>query len=285
MLIITPGPVPADGTRIKIAEEMTAFVQGTNITSFGNDEFAGAPIDFVISATDPPATSARTRATLWFARGEGKLYRWTLEPQKSAFWSPSEAASNTGSEGHWLSLSNRRDMLVKCRWGWGAGEKIRTNTAQSEWKFEQSIGMPDEPRFTLVCSSTSGTEGTAGTGEGFTESIFMTQAAHIDPSFVSLQDGLDGQYLPVCDMGFVDVKVRGPGANGIEPMFGWHVDTDDPHYRLTATGVSAMTNTAAVLACIAESAASSAEQLLQVLFYASSTNMVKPVPGSDLFNG
>ena len=122
-LRITPGPLPADGARIKIEQVMTSFVQGTDITNFGPTEFSDGPVGFVVSQTDAPATDTRGRGTMWFARGEGKLYKWTPEPVKSAFWSPSEAGVNQ-SEALWVAISDRKEAMVKSRFGWGENHLV-----------------------------------------------------------------------------------------------------------------------------------------------------------------
>ncbi len=282
-LRVTPGPVPADGTRIIIAEAMGDFIRGTRFTNFGPDEFVGEPIDFIISATEPPATDVRTRATLWFARGQGKLYRWTYEPQKSEFWAPSEAASNTGSDAHWLAISDRRDMLVKSRWSWNAFERVRVNSAFSEWKMEQSVDIAGEPRFTLVCTSTANTDAAAGGGMGWEDARFMGVHNHIDPFFVALTTAATNSYAPVCDVGFCDAYVRGPGPTGDEVQFAWHMSNGDPHLAFSATYATGWTNTSAILGVVVGSAPSNAMALRQVFVFASSTNMVKAT-GSALFS-
>ena len=274
-LIVTPGPVPQDGTRIRIAEEMTAFVQGTDITGFGKDNFVDAPIDFVISATDPPATDSRTRGTFWFARGEGTLYNWQAEPIQSGNFSPSEAGSNV-SQAHWISVSNRKEIMVKSRWGWAAGEKIQMNGAISEWKMSQSELIDGQSRFTMVMSSTSPTNNATGEGMDFVDAVGLTQAAQCDPFFTTKEAAVDGQYAIVVDCGFADVKVAGPGSNGVHPQVAMHSADADPHYTLVSTGATGWNNTSCVVGMIAESSASNAERLLQVLVYAQSSNIVRP---------
>lgn len=283
-LRITPGPVPSDGQRIVIEDAMRSFIQGTTFTNFGPDEFVGEPVDFVYSNSEPPATNVRTRGTLWFKRGEGRLYRLVVEPVRSEVWAPSEAGANTGSETHWLAMSDRKDQLVKCRWGWAAGERVRINTTQSEWKYEVSQPIADEHRYTPICASTAGTDGGNGLGFDFDNAVFLNHAVLMDPTFIALSDASDGEYAVVVDCGFVDAFVEGPGANGTEPVLGYHLGEAGPHTRLLATNSSAATNTMARVAFVAESAASSAQQLLQVLMMPSLTNFVKPAAGATLFN-
>jgi hypothetical protein len=96
---ITPGPLVADGTRITVTGDISSFVSGTDVANIGrNEASAGGILNFVTSATDPPPASQRDRTTLWFARGDGRLYKWTLNP-----------TGVTG--GRWLSISERREAL------------------------------------------------------------------------------------------------------------------------------------------------------------------------------
>lgn len=283
-LIVTPGPLPADGERAKIDDFLTSFVQGTTFTNFGAAEFSDAPIGFMISQTDAPATSVRGRGTVWFARGEGVLYKWTPEPVKSNLFSPSEAGVNT-SEAQWVAISNRKEAMVKCRWGWAADEVIRMNTANSEWKFEISERVDDEPRHTLVMASTAGTDGGLNLGFAFDEARFQGHHMHIDPTMIATKAAVDGSYEVVVECGFTRCLVEGPGANDADhPSPLYHFGHGDPHYRLKSTGATAWTNVAAVLAFCCESAASSREQSLDIFKPATSTNMVKD-PLATRFNG
>jgi len=279
-LEVTPGPVPADGTRIVVEDAMRAFIQGTEFTNFGPEEFEGEPVAFVISQTEAPATNLRTRGTLWYARGDGHMYKWTPEPLRDENWAPSEAGSNV-SQFQWMSMSDRKEVMVRCRWGWEAGYKVRGNTQASEWKVELAQG---EDRWTLICASTAGSNTAWNDGLGFGEAAFMTHAALMDPCFIATTDATDGQYSIVVDHGFVDALVCGPGADGANPLMACHVDAQaEPHYALMVTDSSAATNTLARVGFLAESAASASQQKLQILMMPTLTNLVKPATGSDLF--
>jgi hypothetical protein len=281
-LIITPGPVPSDGTRIVVEATMTAFIQGTDFTNFGPEEFEGEPVSFVISQTDAPSTDSRTRGTFWFARGDGHMYKWTPEPVRDGNWAPSEAGTNI-TEFHWVSLSDRKEVMVRCRHGWDAGYKVRGNTQASEWKAEVATAVDGVSRYTLICASTAGSNPSWNAGSDFANAAFMTHAALMDPVFIATTDATDGQYSVVVDCGFVDALVSGPGANGTEPALAWHDSAQvEPHYSLIVSDSSAATNTLARVAFVAESAASAAQQELQVLMMQSISNLVKPQT-TDLF--
>jgi hypothetical protein len=285
VLKITAGPLPADGERMKIEEAMTAFVQGTEFTDFGPDEFADGPVGFVVSATEAPVTDIRDRGTLWFKRGSGKMYKWTPQAIRSEFFSPSLAGADV-SEFQWVAMSDRKEALVKCRWGWLDNMVLRMNSANSEWKFEISKDQfgAGTPRRTLVMASTAGTEGGAGLGFEFQNARFMGHHMHTDPIMIALDNAADGDYKVVLEVGFGTCLVQGPGANdNNHPHPLYHFSQGDPHYRLKATGATAWTNVSSILAYCVESAASSVEQVLQIFKPATSTNMVKD-PDAQRFN-
>ena len=285
-LIITPGPVPADSSRIAVEEVMTAFIQGTSITNFGPDEFEGEPVDFITSSTDPPATSSRGRGTVWFARGTGRLYKWAIEPVQSEFFAPSEAGSNTGSEGHWVAISDRREMLVTARWNVGANERVNISAATSEWRYEISKDISGEPRYTPIVASTAGTDGAAEGGFGFNNAVFLGMHHFVDPFYVAESGIVSAEYGVVVDCGYADVKIQGPGCNGPggRPQLAMHRQDGDPHYALSSENSSAMTTTSAVLGAVCQSAPSNAEQVLLTLLHATSTNFVK-ASNESFFNG
>ena len=53
-LDITPGPLPDDGTRLNVQQDLDAFLEGTEIVAFNLENFTDAGVAFVISATEPP---------------------------------------------------------------------------------------------------------------------------------------------------------------------------------------------------------------------------------------
>jgi hypothetical protein len=105
-LIIDPGPLPDDGTRINVDRELDRFINNTNVRNFGPEQFANnQDVNFVVSQTDAPATGARTPgSTLWFKRGEGVMYLW-------------DAQQASESIAQWVAISNRKEMVVHLQSG------------------------------------------------------------------------------------------------------------------------------------------------------------------------
>lgn len=118
-LIITPGPISDDGTTIEVESELTNFVNNTMVTNFDITNWEGAPISFVISSTDAPATESRTRGTMWFERGRGRLRQWfyTLNI---------DGTDNSEALGMWRDISDSKEMPVRVELGFnGVGRLLR----------------------------------------------------------------------------------------------------------------------------------------------------------------
>lgn len=267
-LIIQPGFLPSDNTRINVNNVLDTFVLGTRITNFGSENFDGS-VSFVLSATDPPSSNFRNRGTMWFRRGEGKLYKWTLQPMQSPDWSPSEIDVSTGiTNGFWVSMSDRKDMLVQLTEPAAFGDLLHISHTVSDWRCE--ISEDAFPRYSLRMGATTPTEDNPNR----IEPTFI-----VDPIMVCQTDTLlpggDGIFRVVTDWGFTQARVAGPGASLDGPTWGM-VDINNPQNILTATGHSAWTNTATHVAFISESGASSADALRQVFLMPSITNLVKP---------
>lgn len=106
-LDIQVGSLPEDGTRFNPEEALTAFVNGTRLSNFDSSHFAGGAVDFVFSATEPPAVV--TRATSWFKRGEGTLYH-------ALFFTPQEGPHSGATQWCWVAASgSRKEILVEYR--------------------------------------------------------------------------------------------------------------------------------------------------------------------------
>jgi hypothetical protein len=102
-MIITQGPLPADGTRIDPSVELEAWISGSEIFDLGVDAFKGGTLQFIYSTTDAPATDVRHVGMLWFKRGEGRLYIWD-QPD------PLGVITTTKD---WICLSDRREIWVR----------------------------------------------------------------------------------------------------------------------------------------------------------------------------
>ena len=114
-LVITPGPLPEDGTEIAVRDTLTEFVNNTNIANIDFSAFQGSKLNLVVSATDPPATELRNRGTLWFKRGQGTLYQWLIDANITE-------ANVTNTQGMWRRLSDGREFLALVSTS-GASEK------------------------------------------------------------------------------------------------------------------------------------------------------------------
>lgn len=270
-LKITPGPLPADGTRFKIEDMLTTFVQGTEITNFGPEEFgAAADVSFVISATDPPATNIRSRGTLWFARGDGHLYQWTVHP------SPTEAPTAV-TEASWVAISDRREILVRVLRPVAAGETMRWSAENSNVSNFPGFGveLSEDGRYTPIYSASTATD--------VDWSTFRT-GWWIDPVLVSVTDS-DGPFVIATEFGFCSALVTGPGAQSEAPQFGY-VLGDQVAERfdvLYGSDSSAWTNTTARAAFLSESAPSGSQRALSVFLAPTLTNLVKGEPNTNPF--
>ena len=108
-LSITPGPLPPDGSRLSVQQDLDAFLQGTEISGFDLDNFIDSGAAFVVSATEAPATSSRSRGLSWFKRGEGTLYHWLV-------FTPTDGPHSGVTQGKWLAASgSRKEILVEAR--------------------------------------------------------------------------------------------------------------------------------------------------------------------------
>lgn len=234
---ITPGPLPDDGTRINIESVLSAFVSGTQIVNFGVDDFSGGDINFVVSATDPPATDSRTRATLWYKRGEGRLYKWEIFPF------PTGTSGTT--DGAWLAMSDRRDVLVKQVRTVEVGDLLTIAHDADTFKME----LAQDGRWTALMQAT-----------GSTDIVHL-----LDPFYVALTT--DPTYAPAVEWGFCTAKITGTG----QLVYAMR-STDSPTNVLLATGPSGWTNSTTVVGILSESGAS---ETAQIFLRAMGTNMVR----------
>jgi hypothetical protein len=140
-VVITPGTLNAnDGDRIHVANVISAFVRTTTLTNFGAAELLeGASISVVISQSEAP--SAAHRAAIWFARGEGVLYKWTLNP--------------TGATGgQWVAMSTRREHLALIKGACLARSLVWPPGHVSE--YNASIGRHNRITFSYAATVNSG---------------------------------------------------------------------------------------------------------------------------------
>lgn len=236
VLKITPGPLPADGTRIKPATELAALVNGTILTNFGDENFAGGGVSVINSSTDPPATDERSRSTLWFERGEGRMMKWTPLP------SPTESVTWSTSEFRFVQLSGaKRTNLIHLQDSVSSGTVVQPPTTLTEWRTVRSNANLGPDQYTMKMKAVAPRAG-QGMDRGF---IF-------DPIMVVDVPGTANDVVALADFGFVDAKVIGDGKF-------CHLDgqsssgTTDHQIQFQATGYSSAGDNSCIVAILAES--------------------------------
>lgn len=102
-LNIEPTFLPADGPFER--GDLERIVEGISISGFGADDF-GDIGGGAVASTEPPDTPAR--GTLWFKRGDGRLYQYV-----TAFHTVQGEDSASSGSAHWVAISDRRDIIVR----------------------------------------------------------------------------------------------------------------------------------------------------------------------------
>ncbi len=208
-LKINPGPLPNDGSRINVDDVFTAFVNGTNVFDFGLENFTDSGVGFMVSSTDAPATSARTRSLIWFKRGEGILYHWHV-------FTPTSGPTSGVTNGRFLAGSgSRKDMVVEAAFPVDKGDPVFIDSSASEFHYRIMAHDFMMPRVSGD-RWTSHTDVTLTSDAGASILGFWHER-HRDPCFVALESavGYSGhQYIPVCEVGYclgaVDTDYTGP---------------------------------------------------------------------------
>jgi len=196
-LNISPGPLPANNTRIKVAEVLTAFVNGTTITGFGLGDFADADFAMVYSNTDAP-TDMLKNGILWFERGKGRMNQYLVRLEAAD-------ESNTTSEALWVKIADGRELVVRNLSSLPINsEPLWWSTDFSEYR---TIIHPGGTAFSPVMDTTSDTNTNART------------VLH-DPVFISANTGvsdtskgLTSHGFPTLahEFGFCDARLVGNG--------------------------------------------------------------------------
>jgi hypothetical protein len=192
---VTPGPLPDDGTRIKVDPTLDAFVNGTTLENFGPEDFAGASeISFMVSATDAPATDARIPNMLWFRRGEGVTYTWDLQV------------------GLWLAMSNRKEMAVRLQGGPAKlGSVVWMDVGGGDGQFTEYHGVQlGNNRMVLKAAATE-MESTVASLRNFPTPPFFLCTSDVALTFnVTSFSGVgDGVYQSVVELGYYPAQVKG----------------------------------------------------------------------------
>lgn len=268
-LRISPGPLPPDGTRIKVDETMLAFVGGTTIENIGAADITTGTARFIIAATEAPATEIRTIGTLWFERGRGALWKWTPVPFLGGV--------HNETEFRWCQLGGAaRSGIVFVRQPCLRGETLQllmeisggpsaipqgTNT---DFNFKHLRGQ--NGAFTIQVSSTSPHQGHLG------------RQFVLDPVFVAETDisGASGQsqFWVMADFGFVDAYTFGGGRFGCLYGYGPPQAVSESQLYFQCTEASAAGANAAIAALVSQSSATDGLQVRKVFLRPSVTNLV-----------
>ncbi len=202
-IIVAPGPLPDDGSRINVDRELDTFINNTTVRNIGANEFQGSEaVNFVASQTDAPATSIRTAGMLWFKRGEGVMYMW-------------DAQQASESLAEWVAVSNRREVVVRIQSGPTLdGSVVWMDQGYGQGQFTEYFGVQIGDRVVMKCCAT----------DVAIENSFLRQLP-VPPYFVAPEQAQtfsvtgasgvgDGIYRAVVELGYVRAQVsgNGPGA-------------------------------------------------------------------------
>lgn len=242
-LIVRPGPFPVvDGERLTVEADLQAFVNGTVVTNIGRAQVQNSEVlEFVSSQTDAPDSPGR--GTLWFKRGEGRLYSWHLNP--------------TGATGgRWIAISDRRERLVHTKNGCAAGEVLWLGP-ESE---EEPIVEGRDGRFPM-------------TMESLEDNSATTRALYIPPFVVSTTEAAAGTFVRCVESGFVDAlfnaatpttdirfvgKIQPDETGNLDVLdTGWTHDNDRIGLGYLAASLTSV----------------AADQLLEIFFFGDGTNL------------
>jgi hypothetical protein len=181
-VVITPGTLNAnDGDRIHVANVISEFVRTTTLTNFGAPELLGGSISVVISQSEAP--NVAHRAAIWFARGEGVLYKWTLNP--------------TGATGgQWVAMSTRREHLALIKGACLERSLVWPPGGISE--FNSSIGRHNRTTFAYAATEDSG----------------HSRGSMLGPWGSVQVPTSGGSFIPVVTMGYTRVRTAAMPALG-----------------------------------------------------------------------
>lgn len=200
-LIVVPGPVPNDGTRINVDRDLDNFINNTVVRNFGPAEFVGnEDVNFVVSQTDAPATSTRTNGMLWFKRGEGVLYFWD-----------SQQASESIAE--WVAISNRKEMVVRVQSGpTKLGSVVWMDTGAGQGAFTELYGVQVADRMVMKVQATESSDNFVLLRQLPVPPFFITKEAVAMTYAVTGYSGVgDGVFKSVVQLGYYKAQVSGTG--------------------------------------------------------------------------
>lgn len=200
-LTVTPGTLRAEGPGFIPDTHYKAFIEGTDITGFGPEQFdrdSNNAIHFIWSSSEPPATSARSRSLMWFNRTDGHLYVW------DSAWNSCDV---TEPLGYWLSASDRKDILVR-------------------YHYTDPVGQLGLFPYGLLSLGPLGSADSNVVDQHGGMRRFVPQGNFLGPRWFkcllnvtnwSLAGGSEAM-VPACELGFIWGGVH---SNSSGPSFGW----------------------------------------------------------------
>lgn len=216
MIKVSPGPLPADGTRINIQAVMDSFIAGTRVFDFDESHFADADLTFLSSQTDAP--EALTAGAMWFARGEGKLKRCQPHGQDS------------GASCSWVTCSDRKELLVYCRRPWAAGEVLWIDSTYSEARTKTN---EQGSAIYLRLAGHDSFLATDETAVSIERSLWdIRRLQPVPPYFIANDTGESGSWAVVTDVGYCTARYS--GESGAFGTFG--LGEAVPHLSLVQSG-------------------------------------------------
>jgi len=198
-LIISPGPLPIDKTRINVENTLTSFILGTKIRNLDVGNFGGT-VNFIYSATDEPATEARSRGLLYFQRGTGRLLQWRNALQPSGF-----STSSMPPAGLWVSVCDTKDI---------AAQKGGDNGAVNPIGSIMQTWMSYDPFFKKAEQSWLGSQFLSMCS---TQNSLPLYRNLCDPLLIYVTEAIGGSvpkvnvFAAMKDWGFCEANVRGNG--------------------------------------------------------------------------
>lgn len=251
--------MPADGKRIKPQTDLANLVNNTVLTNFEDANFAGGMVSVINSSTDAPATDDRSRSTLWFERGAGRMMKWTPLP------TPTETTPGwPTSEFRFVQLSGARrtnlvfiiDVVPE------TGTVLGPSTTLTEWMAIRSDGNLGPDQYTMGMRRGNATS--SGMGRDF---IF-------DPVMVAEEPVGAQDVLALADWGFVQARVKGNGKFCL--LDGTHGSgVTFPQEEMICTGYSSAGDNACIVGILSQSDTTDGNRLATVFLCPQITNLVR----------
>lgn len=223
-LRIVQGSLPTNGDVVDPSLFLEAWVSGSSIFDMGPGAFKGGTMAFVVSATDPPALQDRQRGTLWFKRGEGRLYLWDQNDLPSGASSADERVTN------WISISDRRDIWVKATETTFQGTPLQLcHSGASNTEHEVTTGL-----VTLGADMTYRVKWAVTHRAGPHNSVPVADALDGKVSemlFIALESAASGAMLRAVELGFCNVAMMSGESGVAGPLTVGEIGTETQYFK------------------------------------------------------